>query len=483
MKPPGIELQHRLDLALTPQLILNLKLLPLATLELEQIVRHELETNPALELTEDGGAAPESPESPPEAPADSEDEQQVVESNEARAESGDGLGVSVPDDYSISDLQPDDTYVGGAVSGGGDDEPAAVEIAAGPEQSLRDALLPGLRAVLSSEDAMLAADIIEWLNEDGFLAVTVDELAATLGADIERVKAILRAIQQIPPGGIGCSNAREALLVQLELAEYGPDTIEHKLLADHWDLLCRKQTGRIARLCGVDENAVRAAVGRILSLEPKPARRFTGEVTTYVSPDFSVVLQGNRLVAIPADEFFPRLRLSRRYAEMLRSPTGVPKEQLEFARRKFNGALMFLRAIESRRQTVKKLVELIIRDQREFFIGGPEFLKPATLRDAAGELGVHPSTASRAIAAKYLETDFGIFPLKYFFRAGKSDRSRTSIKEKIEAIIESEDRTQPYSDDEICEKLKVQGIVISRRTVAKYRSEMNVAGCHERRSF
>jgi RNA polymerase sigma-54 factor len=479
MRGYGLELGLRQQLVLTPQLIMNLKLLQMPTMELEQLIRSELEQNPALELSDDGTGSPDGSDigetaSPLE---------QTPEQSEAKAEQVDGLAVSPRDDYSINELLPDGYGTMPEPFRGGDDDVSGVELAAGPEMGLREAVLPQLRIHLNEADGELAETLIEWLDDDGFLTAATEELAEKLGTDPKRIADILYLMQRIPPGGIGCNEVREALQVQLELAGYPPDSLERILLATHWDLLKNKQTAKIARLCGVSEDDVRAAVGRLLMLEPKPARKFTGSAPTYVAPDFSVEWQGDRLVAVPTDESIPRLRLSRRYQDILRDPTGVPKEEVEFAKQKLNGALMFLRAIESRRRTVRNLVEHVMEQQREFFVNGPEFLKPATLKQAAGKLGVHPSTASRAIANKYVETCFGIFPLKYFFKAGSAGKSRTSIKEKVQAIIEREDKRKPFSDDEIAAKLKEQGLTISRRTVAKYRGELNVPGCNERKGF
>jgi RNA polymerase sigma-54 factor len=228
---------------------------------------------------------------------------------------------------------------------------------------------------------------------------------------------------------------------------------------------------------------VRDAVHRLLTLETRPARSFAPGAPDYVLPDFSIEWQDDSLAAVPNDERVPRLRLSQRYVEVLRDPRQYTKEQVKFAREKYQRALMFLRGIESRRRTIKQLVELIMKEQHEFFQLGKQFLKPATLREAANIIGVHPSTVSRAIAGKYLECDHGIFPFGYFFKSGAGDKSRTSIKQKVQAIIEGENKSGPLSDDEICSRLKQEGIDISRRTVAKYRGELHIPGASERRQF
>lgn len=498
------EFKQTLELKLTPQMLLNIKLLQLTSLDLEQLIETELEQNPALELADEGppvdaaeagqterepedegieeGGGPTAGDVTPGSERDAP-EPETVASEMTGAENGipDGLPA---EEYSLEELLPDDGYAAGYESGGQDDDGvSAIELAAGPEQTLREALRPELRAVLAPADAELAEVILEWLTEDGLLTADVAELAANLGVELERLEAVLAVIQHIPPGGIGCRSVPEVLNIQLELAGYPPDSLERTLVTRHWELLMRKQTARVARLCGVDEERLRQAIHTLTTLEPKPARRYTGQVASYVSPDFAVEWQDGRLVAVASDDRIPRLRLSQRYIEILRNPRGFSREQVEFARKKFNAAVMFLRAIESRRRTVRRLVETVIEEQREFFVRGPEYLRPATLRDAARRLGVHASTVSRAIAGKYIETAYGIFPLKHFFRSGSDNLSRTSIKERIQAIIEAEDKQNPLTDDEVCARLKEQGITISRRTAAKYRAELGIGGLSERRAF
>jgi len=224
-------------------------------------------------------------------------------------------------------------------------------------------------------------------------------------------------------------------------------------------------------------------VQRLLTLETRPARCFAPGTPDYVSPDFSVEWRDDTLVASANDERFPRLRLSQRYVEVLRNPEDYAPEQVQFARDKLQRALMFLRGIESRRRTLKRLVDLIIEEQRDFFLHGRQYMKSATLKQAASVLGVHASTVSRAIAGKYLETDQGIFPFSYFFKVGAGDTSRTSIKQKVKMIIDAEDKQNPLSDDELCARLKLESIRVSRRTVAKYRAELGMPGCSDRKGF
>ncbi|MEO0070267.1 MAG: RNA polymerase factor sigma-54, partial [candidate division WOR-3 bacterium] len=331
------------------------------------------------------------------------------------------------------------------------------------------------------EDAGIAEQVVEWLNEDGFLTVRPEELAETLGVEIERVKRVLSALSQIPPGGFGCSGVKEALLAQLELKGYPPEALECRLLREGWELLKNKQLDKLVKVCNASEEEVREAVKRILNLEPRPGRQFTTSAVNYITPDFSVEWREDKLVVVVQDETIPRLRVSRRFLEILAQPKNFSKEQVEFAREKVRRAMMFLKAIESRRNLLRRLVDFILQRQKDFFSYGPEHLKPTTLQDAADFLKVHPATVSRAISGKYLETNYGIFSLKYFFKGGTGDKSRESIKEKIRLLIENEDKQKPLKDEEICLKLKEEGINISRRTVTKYRSELGIPGAEGRK--
>ena len=473
-----------LEQRFTQQLMLVVTILQASQLDLEQMVTHELEQNPALEMADDR-QEPGFDERPQTAAADTPETPAAggATPDEVRPEP-EMIATKPGEEYSISELMPDEGFIPTAVyRGGGEEETSAVDLAAGPGLHVAEAMMPHLRATLSAEDAAVAEYIIESLDEDGFRSMSPEEIAEATGVSVERVQTLLHVIQRLEPGGIACKDVRESFIVQLELAGFDPLSLERRLLTDFWELMMKKQTARVAKLCGVTEDDVRDAIRTIVALESRPARQFASGAPDYVEPDFSVEWRGDELVAVPNDTNFPRLRLSRRYQEILNSPKSFPKEQVAFAREKWQKAQLFLKAIESRRRTLKRLVELIIDDQREFFLHGTEHLKPATLRQAADVLGVHASTASRAIAGKYVETTYGIYPLSYFFKAGAGDKSRTSIKERIQTIIDAENRAEPLSDDAICDMLKAEGTTISRRTVAKYRGELRIAGCNDRKCF
>ncbi len=477
----GLTQRLGLEMHLTPQLILNLKLLQVPTIELEALIRKEMEENPVLEQVDDSEYEDSGNERQPERAAEPAGDAQVAPDGQLPEGEERPAEVTPVDKLNIADFFPDDGFIPGSLpQSRGDSEVDVIELAEAPGPDLRGALMPMLRSVLTEDDARIAEAIIEMLDGDGFLTVDMEELATSQGVEPGRLRDILHPIQRFEPGGIGCRNQQEAFLVQLELQGYSPACLECLLVSQHWKLLLQAQVKKIARLCGVTQKGVRHAIETILTLEPRPARQFSRQMVEYVLPDFSVDWRDDKPVAVPNDGRQPRLRLARRYVEMLRKPKVYPREQVRFAREKFNRALMFLRGIESRRRTLKRLMDLILDEQHEFFVSGPQYLKPATLRAAAGKLGVHPSTASRATAGKYVETSYGIFPLKHFFKAGTGAKSRASIKRKVQLIVENENKAKPLSDDEIGGILAREGIKIARRTVAKYRNELRIPGRNQR---
>lgn len=455
-------------LLLTPQLLLNLKLLTLPAIELQTLIQKELEINPALQTTEE---EPEEITTLPERhitrvrATPSTPEEQTLSSN--------------TEDYTIADLFPDDTSVTPLETEPSEFDP--IETYATAPVSLASIILPQLRSELTEQELPIAEYIIENLDEDGFLITSEEEILNAFKITKPQLAKILNIIQRIEPGGIATKNSQEALLVQLAMLGYDETSLEYRIVNNYYIPMCKKQYSAITKGLNVTEKNVRDAIINIAQLEPKPARRFTLTSPVYISPDFTIEWQENKLTAVMNDDLLPQLRLSRRYREVLLNPNSFTKEEVSFARTKLNSALMLIKGIESRKRTLKRVMDYILKEQTEFFTHGIEFLKPKTIQAAGRVLGIHPSTISRAIQGKYVETTFGIFPLRFFFVSGTGNFARHSLKDKIRQIIENEDKKTPYSDDEISELLTKQGIKISRRTVTKYREELKIPTCAERR--
>ncbi len=466
----------RLQQKLSPQLILNLQLLSLSIQELEQVIEKELENNPALERIEES--------SEPELTAGSiliNSEDREFEA-EAKTGSLEAIG-DVREEVEIADLFPQDGWELPVEVDRGEEESITSEVFVQPAVTYRETLLPRLLAEVKPEDAKLADEILGWLDEDGLLTVPVDELAVKLGVDLSRLERVLTALKRIPPGGVGARDVREVLLVQLTLRGFSPDSLEVRMINESWELLRFFEVPKLARLFNRGEDDVLSAIANIGHLEPRPGRQFNSPAPEYIIPDFAVEWREGRLEIKEIDTYIPRLIVARRFIEIIQNSHLYSRDTVAFARQKVQNAVMFLKAIESRRRLLRRLVELVVERQKDFFVRGPGYLKPLTVKEAGSELGVSVSTVSRAINGKFIETPRGIFKLRDFFRVGSGGLSRTGIKERVREIIEQEDKDNPLSDDEICLRLGKEGVRVSRRTVAKYRAELGIPGSDLRRRF
>lgn len=461
----------RNELRLTPQLILNLKLLVLPGIELQQLIEEELGQNPALEPADDF----ESPESTT-AQSDAEDlpEEPAVP---------EGTGTGNPDEeFNISELLSQDGWdLPVPEREDSEDEPLISEVVATPKLTYHDTILPKLLAEVQPEDTRVAEEIVEWLDEDGFLSATPLELSETTGIPLEALIRVLAILVRIPPGGIGCLDVRTGLIAQLELKGYSETSLERRILEEYWTLFIKQEVKQLADKLHAPIDEIERAIVNISVLEPKPGRQFNDLAPEYVVPDFSVEWQDGKFVSVEQDSYIPRIRIARRFIDIIQNPQNYSPEAVAFARKKVNNGIMFLRAIESRRRLLRRIMDWVISRQDDFFRRGIEFLKPAKIKEVAAELGVHQATVSRAISGKYVETQFGIFKLRDFFKSGTGGVARSGIKEKIQAMIEREDKRNPLNDEEICLRLAGEGIKISRRTVAKYRAELGILGSEERR--
>ncbi|MEO0084485.1 MAG: RNA polymerase sigma-54 factor, partial [candidate division WOR-3 bacterium] len=292
---------------------------------------------------------------------------------------------------------------------------------------------------------------------------------------------VINIIQGIEPGGIATPNLQTALICQLKLLGFDENSLEIKIIQECFDLLLKRNFTKIQQLLKVTDKEVLQALANIQNLETRPARRYLTAPTSYINPDFAIKWQEDKLIGYINDETIPILRISPRYREIVLNPQNFSKEEVDFARQRLQSAVMIIKGIESRRNLLNNILKYLIDNQKEFFIHGSEkYIKPILIKDIATALNVHVSTISRAVQNKYVETPVGIFPLRFFFTTGIGEHSRVSIKEKIREIINAEDKSKPYTDEQIVVLLKQQNIKLSRRTVAKYREEMNIPGSNER---
>jgi RNA polymerase sigma-54 factor len=444
------EIRLEQKLILTPQLLLNLKLLALPLLDLETAIEQEILTNPCLEIEEEK-AAEEEKESP-------------KKEND--------------DEFSLEDLLPEENY--GLPGKSVEDD--LFDVANPAPVSAIDEILKRLRQKLKSEDYPVAEFLCNCLDEDGFLEFPVEEIAQNLGITEEKVEKILEIMKTIEPGGIGAANLKEALICQLKLKGFSEDSIEIRMLTECEDLVKNKNYQRIAAKLKTNVLRIKEAFNNLANLEPRPLRRYGSQKPDYIIPDFKVYIEGENIYFELNEENLPRLKINNYYKEILLNQKNYEKEQVEFVKNKFKNAVMFIRAIDQRREILRKIMEYIIENQRDFFLVSREIIKPLSIKECGQKLGIHPSNISRAIAGKYLETPFGIFPLRSFFSSGMGETSKSTIKAKIKNLIANEDKNHPLTDDEICEKLRAMGINIKRRTVAKYRQELNIPKASERKN-
>ena len=485
----AIELKQSLKLSqslvMTPQLQQAIKLLQLSQLELVASVQAELEQNPVLEEAAEGDDDPAR-----DAVADAAAEAIPEQTTEQEAPSGDGSIEAAADKLadidwqSYADAYPQTSYAG---SGGGEEERRSYEATATKRESLQDHLSWQLQMSSMPEHDQLAASwVIGNLDENGFLQSPVEEIARQSGAAVERVEAAIARIQRLDPPGIAARDLRECLLLQLDALRI-KDPLVRTLVSEHLGPLQRREFKALARDTGATMEALAAAAHVIGNLEPRPGRAFGGEEPIYIVPDIYVYKVGDDYHVVLNEDGLPKLKLNALYRDVLAKSRDVAKDTREYVQERVRSALWLIKSIHQRQRTIYKVMDSIVRFQREFFDRGIAYLKPLNLRDVADDIGMHESTVSRVTTNKYCHTPQGIFELKYFFnsRISRVDGdaiASESVKERIRKLIAAEDPKNPLSDQRIAEILKGTNIDIARRTVTKYREAMNILSSTQRRA-
>lgn len=330
--------------------------------------------------------------------------------------------------------------------------------------------------------------IIESLDENGYMTLTIDEIARATGAPANKVEEVLDIIHTFDPSGVGARDLRECLLIQLEQKGILDEHFE-KVLNEHLEDLAANRLGVISRAMGITVKEVQEMADMIKSLEPKPGRQFASQTDTrYIVPDVLVERVDDDYVVTVNDSSSPHLMVSSYYEKLL---TEAEKDSnlSKYLTDRLNSAMWLIKSIDQRKQTIYNVVEAVVKYQKEFFDKGSKYLKTLTLKQIAEEVGIHESTVSRSINGKYLQSPMGVFEIKYFFSGGVTGGqsgegiSSKSIKSFIKEIVDSEDPKSPYSDQDMVKMLKEKGIDISRRTVAKYRDEMHILSSSKRRRY
>jgi len=352
--------------------------------------------------------------------------------------------------------------------------------------TLGDHLRSQLSVSLVSDDIRDAAEsIIGNLNEDGYLSASLEEIASAGEHTQEQVEEALRVVQSLDPAGVGARNLRECLLLQIESMN-GKGGVGWMIVSNHLRLMETRQYKEIAKQLGRPMEHVEIAVRMIQHLNPRPGLRYSGAGARVVEPDVYFIKDGEDYIIQMNDEDVPQLRLNAQYKRMLDRDQGATKEVRDYVRERYASAIQLMKNIEQRKQTILKVCQAIVRRQIEFLAHGLDALKPMMIKEVAEEVGVHPSTVSRAVASKYVHTPQGVFELRYFFSEAVQGPSGGGtpllrLKRKVKKMIEEEDRSKPLTDEQITMLLQGEGINVTRRTVAKYREDMKIPSTHQRR--
>ena len=477
---------------LKPQQILVSTLLQLPMLMLELKIKNELELNPVLEEADEWEDIDEDDESIEENVQEAEkikEEFEKIEENNKSEE--DKLNEEVQEEVNLEELLPNE-----------DDLPDP-KMPVNRHEEERDMPEPYRETMLEhliDQLHMLKLDekqfrigeyIIFNLRDDGYLdaEVTTETIAQIFETTPEEVEKILKLIQQFDPPGIAARNLKECLVTQLALKnKNGEYDVLLKILNECYQDFVNRRFEKVADVLNISLEEVKNALEDISKLNPKPGIGYSDAKQNYIVPDFFVETVDGELVVSLNEYKTPGLRISNQYKKMIRSPKKLDKEVKKFLKEKIDSAKWFIKAIRQRQATMQKTMEAIVQKQYDFFTKGPEHIKPMIMKDVAEEIDMDISTVSRVCKGKYVDTDFGIFELKYFFNEGMmtedgDDMSTLKIKEQLKEIISNENPRKPLSDEKLAKILNEEGIPIARRTVAKYREQLDIPVARLRRSF
>jgi RNA polymerase sigma-54 factor len=493
----GLHLSQKMALSqvLAPQLQQSLALLQAPTLELKALIEQELQQNPVLEESlnseveqdaKNQEASPTEMADPAEPPADvtfdpaTEKSNGPVDDFEAEFERLAQLDqewrdhfaqTSVPQRHSPEDEERRQYMFDSLVA----------------DTSLQETLLEQVRlSDLTDEQRPIAEMIIGNIDDYGYLQASVDELAFSTNTPADNIAEVLKVIQSFHPPGVGARDLRECLLIQLQRAER-TDTLEYRIIDQYFDALGKRRLPEIARGLNLEVDEIQDAVERIGHLEPRPGRAFLPDNDQYILPEVFVQKAGEEWMVTTNNEYVPHLRISNTYKDLMSQAESSP-EVREYIREKIRAGKFLIKSLHQRQQTILNIAKEIVSRQREFLEKGVAYLRPLTMLQIAEVVGVHETTVSRAVSGKYMQTPRGIFEMKYFFTSGiktanGEGMSNTSVKDIMAEMIRAEDPIKPLSDEELVKLLAQKGIVIARRTVAKYRSELNILPSHLRKVY
>jgi RNA polymerase sigma-54 factor len=497
---------------LTPGLVQMVSVLALNKLELKDMINGELVANPVLEEIDESTETLDE-RSAKEGTRERSAEEVVGETEHKEKDPFDEIDFgSYFQDYLDPGYRTASNYEEL-------DKPSFEQFLSQPS-TLTDHLLWQLGSLTLRDDLRTTAElIIGNLNEDGYLTASSEELAdslvdalatpeSSIGDHLAMVEQARLVVSRLDPSGIGARDLRECLLWQLETLRHELEVLESRrlktnseaqpmeqrllivetaclIVSQHLALLQKKDIRELVRLCRRPVERVNEAVDLIRTLDPRPGQRYSQSDTRLIEPDVAFVKRDDEYVVVMNEEDMPALRLNRSYRRMLREKT-VDREVREYVKERYKSAIQLLRNIEQRKNTIVRTCEIIVRRQHEFLERGVESLHPMMIKEVAEEIGVHPSTVSRAVANKYVHTAQGVYELRFFFSEGVGgpeggDLPLLLLKRRVKKLIEEEDPRKPWTDEYLAAELQRQGIQVTRRTVAKYREDMQIPSTHQRR--
>ena len=488
----GLFLSQKMALSqmLAPQLQQSLALLQAPMLELKALVNQELEQNPVLEelieqelKSKDSSSDTESDSSKDagEDFSDSDDSRDTSEEWESQIEKLSQLDQEWRDYFSETALPVKRN------SKDDDERRQHMFDSLTTTTSLQETLREQVRlSDLSPDQHQIADLLIGNIDEKGYLNASIDELVFSTNTPKEIIQVILELIQTFEPAGVAAIDLRECLMLQLERAEREM-TLEYRILDRCFKLLGKRKFPEIARDLGVSLEHVVQATEHISRLNPRPGNAYLNDGEAYVSPEVFITKTGDEYVVSTNNDHLPRIRISNTYKDLL-SQTGSASDLKEYIREKIRSGKFLIKSIDQRQQTISNIAKEIVRRQNEFFDNGIAHLKPMTMMQVAEKVGVHETTVSRAVSGKYLQCAQGIFEMKFFFTSGiqtssGTDISNATVKDIIQDMVRFEDPSKPLSDDQIVKNLLQKEIKIARRTVAKYRNELNILPSHLRKQY
>lgn len=468
-------------LIMTPSLQQAIKLLQLSKLELQEVLNQELLENPLLEETAEEAKAEEPETDTTDQKTDAEEAAKTEADKKEEKDSFDEIDYDAYfQDYIEYGYNPRMSE---------EHEEFPIENTLTRPPNLTDHLTWQLGMSDSSPRVKEVGNfIIGNIDEDGYLRASNEEIQAAGPYTAEEVEAAVKAIQTLDPIGVGARDLRECLLLQLDFLEIDDPLVE-TIIRDHWEMFMQRHFVQLAKTLSIDMKTLEGLVEIIKHLDPKPGRKYSNERAIYVEPDVYIQKVGEEYVIILNEDGMPKLRINGSYRAMLHSMDSKSDgETVNYIKDKIRSAVWLIKSLDQRQRTIYKVAESIVKHQREFLEKGIDYLRPLVLRDVADDIQMHESTVSRVVSNKYMHTPRGLFLMKYFFHSGidsdtGEDISSLTVKKKIQSFIEAEDPRKPLSDSKIMKILNDEGINIARRTVAKYRDELNIPSSTDRKQI